>query len=107
MKISDLARAYSKRYIKFLIDNGISISSKDAYDMFRYVIHRMYGFRCGSLFPLLVMNFNECTECLEEVKNSITVSDDVDIKSIIDCSCVYTLVAVQYCAGNIRVKEVC
>lgn len=104
MKISDLARAYSKRYIKFLIDNEISISSKDAYEMFRYVIHRMYGFRCGMLFPLLVMNYDECIKCLEEVKSSIVVSDDVDFKSIIDCSCVYTLVAIQYCAGNIRVK---
>lgn len=106
MKISDLAREYAKRYIKFLIDNDITISSKDAYEMFRFVICRLYGFKCGGTFPLLVMHYDECYEVLSNIKEMYSTRKSIDKKAIIECSCVYTLVFIQYCAGNIKVRNV-
>lgn len=106
MKVSDLAREYSKKYIKFLIDKGISVSSRDAYSMFRYVIHRIYGFRCDDISALLIINYEDCKKELLSVKDSVEVNTNVSEKSIIEYSCIYTLVALQYCAGNIRVRNV-
>lgn len=105
MKISDLAREYAKAYIRFLVKNDISISSKDAYEMFRFVICRLYDFKCGDIFPLLVVHFDECYEVLGNIKEKYDVCELIENKSIIECSCVYTLVFIQYCAGNIKVRN--
>lgn len=103
MKASDLAREYAKAYIHFLFEKDISISSRDAYSLFRYTIGMMYGVRSGELKPIIVMNYEECRETLQVIKEKYKVVEDGLVDSIIEYSCVYALIAIQYCAGNIRV----
>ena len=105
MKISDLAREYAKKYINFLIENDIYLSSRDAYNMFRFTLCRLYGFNCGEYSPLLLVYHNDCYNTLLDVKERYTVSGLIEKKSIIEFSCVYTLVLIQYCSGNIRVRD--
>lgn len=106
MKISDLSRVYSKNYIRFLVEKDISLSSKDAYNLFRCVMCKLYGFRYEYESKLIKKYFVDCYNLLNTVKSIYKVDNDVDKKSIIECSCVYSLVLIQYCAGNIRVRDV-
>ena len=102
MRVSDLARDYAKGYVKYLIDNEITVSSKDAYNNFRDILTCLYGLDTNKG---LEGYSKECYQCLKGIKDSVKDVDYNLISDIIDCSSVYTLVAIQYCSGNIGVKK--
>lgn len=102
MRVSDLARDFAKGYVKYLIDNGITVSSKDAYNNFREILICLYGLDTNKG---LEGYSKECYLTLKGVKDSVKGIDESIVSDIIDCSSVYALVAIQYCSGNIGVKK--
>lgn len=102
MRVSDLAREYAKGYVKYLIDNGITVSSKDAYNNFRNILTCMYGLDTNKG---LEGYSSDCYLYLKGIKDSVKGVDDGLISDIIDCSSVYALVAIQYCSGNIGIRK--
>lgn len=109
MKISDLARDYASGYVRCLAEMGISASSKDAFLLFKYTMGTLYGVRSARLTPFIVEYYIDCRIWLQrikdefEIKNEIYSYDDELIDAIIEYSCIYALIAIQYCSGSRRV----
>lgn len=106
MKVSDLARNYVKCYIKFLCDNDISVSQKDAYDLFRYVVGSLHGKRSVGVSPFIVMHYSECLKEMEGVGKEVEIDDEDKLSSLIEYGCVYVLVSFQYLSGKVGTRVV-
>lgn len=106
MTISRLAKGYAKAYIHFLNDNDITINTRDAYNMFRCAIHELYNVDYNVHCKVSKSIKDSCVKALRVAEHKVIALSEDDIKTIIEYSCVYALVLIQYCIGNIRYRNV-
>ena len=107
--VSDISREYAKGFMRFLVDNNISEYKSAAYELFVYSLYSVYGFTyTKKLNTLITKNGEKCVaylKTLDGVPKRLGYLTFEEKQSIVDCSCVYTVVALQYYTGGIKVVK--
>ena len=107
--INDVSKAYAKGFVKFLKDNNIDNFRSSSYELFVYSISAVYGIPYNKrLNSLIKRKGNKCIKYLSSLsgvpKKAGRLSRE-DRKRLVECSCVYVVVAMQYYSGGIEVVK--
>ena len=108
--ISDISRNYAKGFVNFLVEQEIESKKGSAYELFVYSIYSIYGKPYIKKYNSLITRFGK--DCIGYLKKIDGVPKRIgnlfsfEKEDIVNCSCVYALVALQYYSGKINGKSV-